>query len=372
MHAGMILVDLQKAFDSLDHGVLLEKMEYFGFRESVIKWFESYLSNRKFLVCIDVFSEAGTLRYGVPQGSILGPLLFLLYVNDLPQSLSDAGSYLYADATCIFYQHEEVKKIENVLNKEFSSLCQWFIDSKLSIHFGEDKTKSILFSKTRDLKEINISFGGHSIKQHKTAEYLGCQLDSKLRREAMASKVLKKINAKLKFLYRQRKYLTLVYRRPLCNALIQPHFDYGCSSWFPLQKAQNKCIRFCLNLPPRSHINPSHFRKINWLPVNDRVDNCIANTFFKYWDGMVPGYIHDMFKTSLCRYSTRSQMALDMPLRKTNTGQKNLSFLGPKIWSNIGPSIKNVRTSSSFMHAIKKKYFTSYAKLIQVTIDIII
>ena len=192
MHTCMILVDLQKAFDTLDHGVLLEKMKYFGFRTSVIKWFESYLSNRKFLVCIDVFSEAGTLKYGVPQGSILGPLLFLLYVNDLPQSLSDAGSYLYADDTCIFYQHEDVKKIENVLNKEFSSLCQWFIDNKLSIHFGEDKTKSILFSKMRGLKEINISFVGHSIKQHKTLEYLGCQLDSILSGEAMASKIPKK------------------------------------------------------------------------------------------------------------------------------------------------------------------------------------
>ena len=94
----VILVGFQKAFDTL---------KYFGFRASVIKWFESYLSNRKFLVCIDVFSEAGTLKYGVPQGSILGPLLFLLYVNDLPQSLSDAGSYFYADYTCIFYQPEE-------------------------------------------------------------------------------------------------------------------------------------------------------------------------------------------------------------------------------------------------------------------------
>ena len=93
MHIGMILVDLQKAFDTLDHGVLLEKMKYFGFRTSVIKWFESYLSNRKFLVCIAVFSEAGTLKYGVPQGSILRQLLSLLYVNDLPKSLSDAGSY---------------------------------------------------------------------------------------------------------------------------------------------------------------------------------------------------------------------------------------------------------------------------------------
>ena len=111
MYTGTLLVDLQKAFDTLDHGVLLETMKYFGFRASVIKWFESYLSNRKFLVCTDnLFFEAGTLKYGAPQGSILGPLLFLLYVNDLSQSLSDTGSYLYANDTCIFYQHEDVKK----------------------------------------------------------------------------------------------------------------------------------------------------------------------------------------------------------------------------------------------------------------------
>ena len=103
MHSGMILVVLQKAFDTLDHCVLLEKVKYFGFRLAGIEWFESYLSNRKCLVCIDnVFSETGTLEYGVLQGSLLGPLL-LLYGNDLPQSLSEAGCYLPADETCISY-----------------------------------------------------------------------------------------------------------------------------------------------------------------------------------------------------------------------------------------------------------------------------
>ena len=124
----------------------------------------------------------------LPQGSTLGLIFFLLYLNDLPQSLSDAGSYLYADETCIFYQHEGIKKIENVLKKEFSSLCQWFIENEMSIPFGEDKTKSILFSEMRGLRKIGISFAGHSTKKHKTVEYLGCQLDSKLSGEVMTSK----------------------------------------------------------------------------------------------------------------------------------------------------------------------------------------
>ena len=98
-----------------------------------------------------------------------------------------------------------------------------------------------------------------------------------------------------------------------------------------LRKAQNKCICFCLNLPPRSYIDSSHFRKISWLPNRDSVEYCIANTTFKYWNRIILGYIHEMFKPSLCRYSTRSQMTLDIPLQKTNTGQKSLSFLRPKI-----------------------------------------
>ena len=84
------------------------------------------------------------------------------------------------------------------------------------------------------------------------------------------------------------------------------------------------------------------------------VEYCIANTVFKYWNGIVPGYIYEMFKPSFCRYSTRSQMALDILFRKTNKRQKSLSFLGPKTWSKIDPSIKNVQTSCSFMHFVKK------------------
>ena len=97
----------------------------------------------------------------------------------------------------------------------------------------------------------------------------------------------------------------------------------------------------------------SKFTSRIWLLVSNTV-YCTANTAFKHWNGIVLAYIYDMFKPSLCKYSTRSLIAFDIPLGKTNTGQKSLSFLGPKIWSKIDPSTKNVKTLSSFMYAFKK------------------
>ena len=123
------------------------------------------------------------------------------YVNYLLQSLSEVGSYLYPDGTCIIYQHYDVKITENILSWEFLWLCRLFLDKKLSIHFGEYKTEFMLHSKMKCLKEIDISSASYSIKQDDLVQYLGCQLQSKLSGKAMTSKVLKKGNAKLKFLY---------------------------------------------------------------------------------------------------------------------------------------------------------------------------
>ena len=161
----MILTDLQKAFDTTDHKILIEKMKCMGFSNDVIKWFESYLSKRMFSVQVEKsFSDKALISCGVPQRSILGPLLFLLYVNDMVQAVN--CDLLYADDTGLIFQHKDINIIEQQLNGNFSNIYDWFVDNKLSIHFGEDKTKSILFApsnKCKKIRKLNISYGSLKI-----------------------------------------------------------------------------------------------------------------------------------------------------------------------------------------------------------------
>ena len=172
---------------------------------------------------------------GVSQGSILRPLLFLLYVNDMVQAVN-CDLLLYADDAGLIFQHNNINIIEHQLNRNFSNISDWFVDKKLSIHFGEDKTKPILFAplnKCKKLRKLNISYGSLKVKQYSEVTYLGCILDESLSGESMALNVVSKINTRLKFLYRKNKFLSPQLRRLLCNALIQPRFDYACSVWYP-------------------------------------------------------------------------------------------------------------------------------------------
>ena len=121
------------------------------------------------------------------------------------------------------------------------------------------------------------------------------------------------------------------------------------------QIARNKYIRFCMELPPRGHISPSHFRKINRRPVERRVELCTSTTVFKYWKEIAPSYLNDMFMFSLSNYNTRSQIALDIFYCRTNRGQKSMSLFGPKIWNKVTLNIKTAATTSAFTRSLKKE-----------------
>ena len=140
----------------------------------------------------------------------MAPLLFLLYINDLPQAVV-SDSLLYANDTCIVFQHKSVIEIEKQLIRDFSRLCDQFADKKLSINFGKDKSKSILFGakhKLRNAKSLNIAYNGIEIKQHSRVKYVGCILDESLSGESMGFNVTDKVNSRLKFPHRQNRFLT--------------------------------------------------------------------------------------------------------------------------------------------------------------------
>ena len=130
---------------------------------------------------------------------------------------------------------------------------------------------------------------------------MGCILDDNLSGMSMASRVLNKIGGRLNFLYRKESFLNLKLRRMLCNALIQPHFDYACSAWYPnlnksltkkMQTAQKKYIRICLGLENRSHVGINEFKTINWLPVQNRYEQCESVSVFKFCKNLGPAYIY--------------------------------------------------------------------------------
>jgi hypothetical protein len=229
-YVGMCLLDVQKAFDSVNHTILCQKLETMGIDYA---WFESYLSNRQQLVCIEGNkSDLKEVPCGVPQGSLLGPLLYLCYSNDMVTSVQNK-LLLYADDSVIIASDSDPDVVAHSLSKDLKACNDWLIDNQLSLHPG--KTELILFGTKRQLSKVDnfhIAFDNHIIKSVDTIKYLGATLDQHLSGEAMVDSIIKKATGRLKFLYRHSQYFNRKLRKDLCSSLIQCHLDYCSTAWF--------------------------------------------------------------------------------------------------------------------------------------------
>lgn len=169
----MVLLDLQKAFDTVDHSILLMNLEALGLSQDIIRWFHSYLSDRQQLVDVSGTSSSCVgIRCGVPQGSILGPRLFLIYVNDMSGAINNK-LLLYADDSAILVADKQILTIETILENELGTVSDWLIDNNLSLHLG--KTESILFGSKQKLKAIsnlNMECKGTVIEPREKVKYL--------------------------------------------------------------------------------------------------------------------------------------------------------------------------------------------------------
>ena len=363
-YTGLVLIDLQKAFDTVDHVILCKKLRTMGIAS--VDWFSSYLSDRKQIVNVnDVDSNPLGVSCGVPQGSILGPLLFLCYVNDMASSVR-CKLLLYADDSALLVSGKDPGHIAESLSKELDSCRQWLIDNKLSLHLG--KTECMLFGTQKRLNKVNsfsVSCDGQSIKSTKVAKYLGVTLDETLKGESIAKDIIKKAGARLRFLYRQAGNLNLSTRKTLCNALIMCHYDYSCSSWYSslsqhfknrLQTMQNKIVRFILNLGPRTHIGQKERSKVGMLSVHDRVVQLKLNQIFKVFHELAPDYLRENFIriNQLHTYSTRDSPYNFVVPRSHSNISCSFFYTGIRHWNSLPHSIKQITNFSQFKKAVKK------------------
>lgn len=172
-YVGMLLLDMQKAFDTVNHKILISKLQCMGFSNSALIWFTSYLTDRTQVCDVEgSLSDPQSITCGVPQGSILGPLLFLVYINDISAAVR-CKVLLYADDSALLVPGCNVKDIENTLGIELESVNQWLVDNKLSMHLG--KTESILFGTKRKLAKLNtlkVMCNGSEIVSKSSVTYL--------------------------------------------------------------------------------------------------------------------------------------------------------------------------------------------------------
>ena len=228
----LLLIDFSKAFDTVDHTILLHKLKHYGVRGVAHDWLKSYLSNRTQYVCINnKFSDSQKLDYGVPQGSILGPLLFIVYINDIPNISHIAKFVLYADDANIIISGDNIKDIENKLHTLSNSLIEWVNVNELLLNVK--KTKYMIFSrsKNREFPSLNPKLNGIPIERKQVVRFLGVLVDEKLSWNNHVTALKAKMSRYIGIMYKLRHILPAKARANIFNSLVQSHLNYCSLIW---------------------------------------------------------------------------------------------------------------------------------------------
>ena len=370
----LTLLDLSAAFDTIDHSILLSRLKnWFGVKGLALSWLESYLTGRSQQVKLgDSLSSKVDLPFGVPQGSVLGPLLFTLYTTPLSSVISHHSipHHLYADDSQLYvsFGSDDSETSLRSLQSCLDSVQQWMTANKLKLNPG--KTEFLLIGHEQQRRKYMSMFPvellGVATNPTKKARNLGVTFDCNFSLRSHVSMVCRSCLYHIRDLRRVRRYLNMDNAKTLAHALVSSRVDY-CNSLLygiadkdilKLQRVQNRLARVVTKSPPFTRSIPL-LRSLHWLPVKFRIKFKVCLLTFKTLTEKQPIYLHDLLVPSVPARSLRSNKGtvLTVPRVRTNTGKRAFRSSGPVLWNDLPLSVRSAKSSASFKKQLKTHLF---------------
>ena len=351
---GAVFIDLTKAFDTVGHSVLLSKLSAYGVFDVEHKWFTDYLFNRKQLVNLDnTLSEAMSVKHGVPQGSILGPLLFIIFFNDLAEVLKHSKVVKFADDTVIYYGDKDFEVIENKLNTDLQIVIKFFEENELLPNLKVGKTECMLFGTAKRLSKVDrpleAVLRGTVINFVEKYKYLGTFVDKNLNFISNFENSYKRASSRLRLLEKVRPYLNKSARRKVYEMMILPILTYSSLVDLSLTQTQSKKYksierRAMTVVGDGKNLNIENMiRKESCLGVRKCLENKTCSNFQQY------------FAMNRHCKSTRNQNVLvRLPRVKLEIARKGYFYLGAKMYNELPLEIRKAEDFNTFRHLLNE------------------
>lgn len=359
-----VFLDLSKAFDTINHNILLDKLSMYGIRGNCLHWITSYLTGRRQFVSLrNTQSDLLPITCGVPQGSILGPLLFTIYINDIVNSSQILQMILFADDTNVFLSGRDILEVNTALNIELAKLSKWFKLNKLSLNIS--KTNAIIFkSKQKKLSVIpSVFIDKIKVTLVNCCKFLGVVINNSLDWSDHIKLVNRKVSKSIGILRYVKRKLPENILRSLYYSLVHPYYEYCNIVWAvknsvcvqKLTITQKKAIRVITNSSWHAHTHLL-FRRLCILKILEIHKLQVACFMFKVNNGCAPTYFMNMFVTNDSTHSHFTRQASDYHLiaHRTNILKFSLRIAGPILWNSLSLTVRSCNTLSSFKRRYKK------------------